>query len=179
MALSSTMYRFHIELNDIGEGRYLTFDPRVARHPSESIPFLLTRVIAYALNFQEGIAMTQGIAVPDEPALWVKDLTGAIQIWIDIGNPSARRLHKASKAAKLVRIYTHRDPEILAREVQGQEIHRREHIELFSIESKFLERLAETLERDNDWGLVRDGDELSVTVNGAIVHGILRIHRLK
>ena len=73
MALTSTLYRFQIKLSDIDRNVYEEIELRVAMHPSESIPFLLTRVIAYALNLQEGLAFTQGIGSPDEPTLQVRD----------------------------------------------------------------------------------------------------------
>ena len=179
MAQPSTLYRFRIRLADVARGVYETFELRLAMHPSESAPFLLARVIAYCLNLQEGIELTQGIGSPDEPALRVKDLTGTTRVWIDIGNPTARRLHKASKAAKSVRVYTYRDPEILIREMAGEEIHRAETIEVFSLDPKFLNRLGETLDRDNDWEVLHDEGELSVTVRGVTVHGELRSHRLR
>jgi len=113
MALNSTMYRFKIKLSDIDKGLYETLELRVPLHPSESPPFFLSRILAYCLNFQEGIELSQGISTPDEPALHIKDLTGALKLWIDVGNPSAKRLHKASKSAEKVRVYTYRDPAIL------------------------------------------------------------------
>ena len=76
MALSATVYHFQIELSDVDRGVYQSLDLRVARHPSESTPYLLTRVIAYALLFEEGIAFTKGLSTSEEPALWVKDLQG-------------------------------------------------------------------------------------------------------
>lgn len=179
MAQPSTLYRFRIQLADVDRGVYETLELRLAMHPSESTPFLLARVIAYCLNLQEGIELTQGIGSPDEPALRVRDLTGTTLVWVDIGNPTARRLHKASKAAKSVRVYTYRDPEILIREVAGEEIHRAETIELFSLEPNFLNKLAETLDRDNDWEILHDEGELSVTVRGVTVHGEISSRRLK
>lgn len=178
MGSPSTLYRFQIQLSDVDRGLYETFELRLAMHPSESLPYLLTRVIAYALNYQEGLKLTQGLADPDVPALEVRDLTGLIQMWIEVGTPSARRLHKASKASKSVRVYTYRDPELLLKEAKGETIHRAEHIEIFSLTPAFLNRLAETLDRDNEWELLRDDGELSVTVKETIVSGELKSHSL-
>jgi len=178
MALTSTLYRFQLKLSDIDRDIYEGIELRVAMHPSESIPFLLTRVIAYALNLQEGLTFTQGIGSPDEPTLQVKDLTGLLLTWIDIGNPTARRLHKASKSAKRVRVYTYRDPAILLTELAGEEIHARDTIEIFSLSPKFLDRLSEFLERDNAWELLHDNGELSISAKGKSVHGELLRHSL-
>lgn len=178
MASPSTLYRFNVQLSDVDRGLYETFELRLAMHPSESVPYLLTRVIAYALNFQEGLKLTQGLANPDEPALEVRDLTGVVQMWIEVGTPSARRLHKASKAAQSVRVYTYRDPDLLLKEAKGETIHRAETIGVFSLAPAFLTRLGETLGRDNGWELLHDDGEISVTVNGTIVSGELKSHSL-
>jgi uncharacterized protein YaeQ len=178
MAQPSTLYRFRVQLSDVDRGLYESFEVRLAKHPSESVPYLLTRVIAYSLNFQEGLKLTQGIGNPDEPALEVRDLTGVTKIWIEVGNPSARRLHKASKAADQVRVYTYRDPDLLVKEAQGETIYRAESIEVFSLAPSFLSELGETLDRDNDWQLLHTEGELSLTVKDRIVHGEIRRHSL-
>ena len=164
MAQPSTLYRFNIDLSDVTRGVYERVILRVAMHPSEASPFLITRVIAYCLSLTEGIEFTQGIGNPDDPAVWVKDRTGTMLLWIDVGNPAAKRMHKAAKAAKNVAIYTYRDPEILLKEAEGHEIHRKQEIEFYAIPPKFLDGIAEHLQRDNPWSLLRDEDELSITV---------------
>lgn len=178
MASPSTMYRFKVALSDVDRGLYETFELRLAMHPSESVPYLLTRVIAYALNLQEGLKLTQGIGNPDDPALEVRDLTGAIQVWIEVGSPSARRLHKAAKASKSVRVYTYRDPDILVKESGTEPIHKVETIEAFSLAPAFLSQVGETLERDNAWQLLHTEGELTLTVGGKSFHGELRRHTL-
>jgi uncharacterized protein YaeQ len=180
MALTSTLYRFRIQLSDVDRGIYEALELRVARHPSESVPFLLTRVIAYALNVQEGLEFSRGgISSTDEPALQVLDLTGAMQVWIEVGNPSARRLHKASKAAKRVLIYTPRDPAILRQEMKGEAIHRKESIEVFSLSAGFLDQLGKTLERENQWDFLRTSGEISITSKDAVVQGEVTNHSLE
>src|SRR5882762_8474744 len=99
MALTATIHNFEIELADSDRNRYESLALRVARHPSESEEYLVTRVLAYALEFTEGIAFSRGLSEPDEPAISVRDLTGVLRAWIEIGTPDAARLHKASKAA--------------------------------------------------------------------------------
>jgi uncharacterized protein YaeQ len=168
------MYRFSLQVSDIDRGVYETRELRVAMHPSESLPFFLTRVLAYALNFQDGLEMGQGIATPDDPTLFVRDLTGVLLVWFEIGNPSARRLHKAAKAARSVRVYTYRDPAILLREVEGQQIHRASEIEVFALEPAFLNQLGATLERDNPWEILQTQGELSINVRSHTVSCELR-----
>ena len=100
MALTATIYNFDIDLSDMDRAVFESRALRVARHPSESEDYLVTRVLAYALEYTDGIEFSAGgLSSPDTPALAVKDLTGALRAWIDIGTPDAERLHRASKAA--------------------------------------------------------------------------------
>lgn len=171
MALTSTMLRFVIELSDIDRGKYETVELRVARHPSESGPYLLARMIAYLLNLEEGIAFTSGIAAPDDPPLWIRDLTGVLKTWIDVGNPAAKRLHKASKAAQSVRVYTYRDPKLILEEIASEKVYNAGSIEIFAFTPTFMTQLEATLERDNKWQVLHSGGELSITANGITVQG--------
>lgn len=178
MALQSTLFRFHLQISDTDRGIYESKEIRVAMHPSESAPYFLTRILAYALNYGDGLEFSQGISTPDEPALFIKDLTGQLLYWIDVGNPSSRRLHRAAKAARHVRIYTYRDFEILRREMDGEPIHKAGEIEIFSFAPSFLRELGESLERDNAWDVLVTQNELSVTVRGTTFHCEIGQHRL-
>lgn len=94
MALTATIYTFDIDLANADCGVYERLALRVARHPSESEDYLVTRVLAYCLEHSEGIAFsTGGLSDPDEPVLAVRDLTGVITSWIEIGAPDAARVH--------------------------------------------------------------------------------------
>jgi uncharacterized protein YaeQ len=147
MALTATVYTFEIALADVDRQVYESLTVRVARHPSETETYLLTRVLAYCLEYADGISFSKGLADPDEPALAVRDPTGALRVWIDIGAPDAARLHKASKASPRVVVYTHRDPELLLRQLAGQRIHRADELELYAIDRPLLAALADLLDR--------------------------------
>lgn len=174
MALTATIYNVDIDLADSDRGVYETLALRVARHPSESEEYLVTRILAYALEFHEGIAFSSGLSDPDEPAISVRDLTGAIQSWIDIGIPDAARLHKASKAAPRVVVYTHKDPAQLVNRLSGERIHRVEALEVYAIDRRLIGALAARLERRLSFGLSMNGGDLYVsigpdTLTGAVV----------
>src|ERR1700732_2957303 len=123
MALGDTIYVFDIELANSDSGVYESLMLRIARHQSETAEHLLTRVLAYCLEYTEGIALSNGISEPDEPAIAVRDLTGALQVWIDVGAPEPPRLHRASKAAPRVAVYTHKDAVQLAERLSLERIH--------------------------------------------------------
>jgi uncharacterized protein YaeQ len=178
MALSATVYRFKIELSDVDRGVYESLDLRVARHPSESMPYLLTRVIAYALLYEEGIAFSKGLSTTDEPALWVKDLQGNVRVWVELGTPSAERLHKVSKASPRVVVFTQHDPRLLVREVAGRTVHKIEQIEVYAVEPALLDRLGALTDRNADWTLMRNDGYVYVTVGGETVSGTVVRHSL-
>ena len=179
MAQGSTLYRFKIELSDVGRSIYESLSFRVAMHASESPPFLLTRVLAYILNYEDGLEFSAGLSTPEEPAIRLLDSNGAIAKWIDIGNPTARRIHKASKASKNVLVYTYKDPENLKKEVAGEQVHRVEEIEVFSFQSSFLKELEDVLARDNAWTVIHDEGDLIVTSGERTWMGRVETHRLK
>jgi uncharacterized protein YaeQ len=173
VTLTATIYTFDIELADVDRGVYETIALRAARHPSETVEYLLTRVLAYCLEFADGIAFTQGLADPDEPALAVRDLTGALRVWIDIGSPDAARLHRASKAAPRVVVYTHRDPGQLVRQLAGERIHRAEALELYGVDRRLLAELAVRLERRMAFSLSVTDRHLYLTMAGETLSGVV------
>jgi uncharacterized protein YaeQ len=154
------MHRFEIELSDVDRGVYEQLELRAAQHPSETMSYLLTRVIAYCLRYEEGIAFSHGLAAADEPAVWVKDLQGNLTAWIEVGTPSAARLHKATKAVPRVAVYTHHDVELLKKSVRGKGVHRVAEIEVVAVDRAFLDALAALTDRSNAWTLVRNDAEI-------------------
>lgn len=171
MALTATIYHFDIQLADVDRGVYETLSFKAACQPSESEEYLTSRVLAYCLEYAEGIDFSRGIAEPDTPALFVRDLTGAMRVWIDVGAPDAARLHKASKAAPRVAVYTHRDPGQLVRQLAGERIHRADELELYAFDRTLIDALVSRLDRRNRWELSVTERHLYVTVNGETVEG--------
>src|ERR1700674_2040316 len=138
MALGATIYVFNIALANPDRGVYQSLQLRVARHPSESEEYFLTRILAYCLEYTEGISFSNGLFEPDEPTIAVRDLTGALSAWIDVGAPEAARLHRASKAAPRVAVYTHKDGGQLAARLSLERIHRIEALELYALDLEWL-----------------------------------------
>ena len=164
MALSATIYNFDVELADNDRGVYESLALRLARHPSESEEYLVARLLAYLLEFTEGIGFSRGVSSPDEPAIAVRDLTGAIGAWIDIGAPDAARLHRASKAAGRVAVYTHKDPTQFLKGLAGKKIHRAAALELYAIDRALIGALVARLERRVAFSLLIADRELFVSI---------------
>jgi len=174
MALTATLHRLRIELSDVERGVYESLDLRVARHPSESMRFMLTRTLAYCLSYTEGIAFSKdGIASTDDPPISVRDPTGLLLSWIDVGNPSAERLHRASKAAREVALFSALPLAQLRREAGSRAIHRVDAIALWLLEPSFLDALGEHIDRNITIELMRNDGLLYATVAGHTVEGAL------
>mgnify|MGYP000925309763 CR=1 FL=1 len=176
---SVTVYRFRIELSDVDRGVYETLDLRTALHPSETPAYLVTRVLAFALNAGEGLVFSPGgLSDPDAPTLRIDDpVGGGTKLWIEIGNPSARKLHKASKAAELVKVYTYKDPKLLLKEIAAGDVHRARELVVTSFDPRFLERLTQDLRKDNPWSLIVTDGILTVNLpDGRSEQGEAQLH---
>ncbi len=164
MALGATIHTFDIELADSDRAVYQSLNLRVAQHPSETPDYLLTRVLAYCLEHAEGIAFSKGLSDPDEPAISVRDLTGALQVWVDIGLPEPERLHRASKAAPRVAVYTHKDAAQWAVKLADAKIHRAQKLAVYAFDRVWLAQLVARLERRMQFSLARSEGEIYLTV---------------
>ncbi len=178
MALTSTMYTFDIALSDVDRGVYEQLALKAACHPSESDEYLVTRVLAYCLEYTEGIAFSKGLSDPDEPALSVRDLTGALKAWIEVGAPDAARLHKASKASPRVAIYTHKDPRLLLRAYEGQKIYKAAQVELHAVDRDLLAELIAHLDRRVAMTLSVTDRQLFIDIGGDSLSGAVERHAL-
>ena len=174
MALTATIYNFEIRLSDVDRGVYETLPLKAARHPSETEEHLAARVLAYCLEYTEGIAFSRGVSAPDEPAIAVRDLTGAYRAWIDIGAPDAARLHKAAKAAPRVAVYTHKAPAQLLEQLAGERIHRVESLELYSLDRALVADFVARLGRRTAFDLSVTDRHLFISVAGATLSGEVR-----
>ncbi|MDJ0656510.1 MAG: YaeQ family protein [Xanthomonadales bacterium] len=109
MALKSTIYKVKLNISDLDRNLYGDFALSVARHPSETEARMMLRVAAFALNADAQLEFGRGISTDDEPDLWRKDLTGSIELWIDLGTPDPDRLRKACGRAEQVVLYAYGD----------------------------------------------------------------------
>ena len=107
MALKATVFKADLQVSDMDRGHYASHVLTIARHPSETDERMMMRVLAFALNADDALVFGRGLSTEDEPDLVRADLTGAIEAWIDVGLPDARRLRKASGRAREVIVYAY------------------------------------------------------------------------
>lgn len=188
MALTATIYNFDVELADNDRSVYESLALRVAQHPSESDEYLIARVLAYLIEYREGIEFSRGVSEPDEPAISIRDLTGKIAAWIDIGTPDSARLHKASKTTARVVVYCHKEGTqwlkgLAAARLRGSAatarqagIHRADTLELYMIDRGFIAQLVSRLDRRMAFSVSITDREMYLSIGADNLTG--RIERL-
>ncbi|WCD93831.1 YaeQ family protein [Microbacterium sp. nov. GSS16] len=174
MAAGATIHTFDVQLADVDRGVYDELTLRLARHSSETDAYMLTRLLAYCLEYAEGIAFTEGVAATDEPAVLVRDLTGRVAAWIEVGAPDATRLHYGSKLADRTVVYTYRDPAKVIANWAGKTIHEADAIVLHSFDAGFLADAATALARRNTMTVSVTERQLYLELNG--VHLSTTVH---
>lgn len=178
MALTATIHGFSLQLSDIDRGVYQNLELKLARHPSETAEYMLTRLLAYGLEYQDGIVFTDGVAAVDEPALLVRDLTGRITAWIEVGAPDAERLHRGSKLAGRAAVYMHRDPAPLLAQLAGQKIHRAAEIPVYAFDRGFIKNAVAAIDRRNTMSLSVTERQIYLDLNGRSFATAIEEHRL-
>jgi len=148
----------------------LVMDGRTLERP---VNYLLARVLAYCLEYAEGITFSKGLSAPEDPPLSVRDLTGRIQSWIEIGTPDAERLHRAGKAAERVVVYAHRDPTQALRGWSQARIHRAADLEIYRFDRAMIEALMEKLDRRMAFAVAVHDRELYLSLNDGSIQGVV------
>jgi uncharacterized protein YaeQ len=164
VAQTATIYTVTIDLSDLDRGVYETLELRVARHPSETAEYMLVRLMAYCLEYEEGIALTEGVSSGDEPALVVRDLTGRVTAWIEVGLPDAARLHRGSKLAGRAAVYTHRDVRQLLAQLAGAKIHRAGEIPIRAFDRIVIDEVAALIDRRASLAVSVSGGDLLIAL---------------
>jgi uncharacterized protein YaeQ len=177
MALTATIYSLETDLADVDRGVYERLSLRIARQPSETVEFMLTRFLAYCLEYTEGIELTEGVAAGDEPAVLVRDLTGRITAWIEVGMPSAERVHRGSKIAGRAAVYTHRNVKQVLAELTDKKIHRAAEIPVYEFGRGFVDRVAASLERRVNVALSITERQLYLDLDGRSFTTTVMAHR--
>ena len=107
MAIKATIFKVELNIADMDRGYYGDHVLTIARHPSETDSRMMARVLAFAIHASDSLTFGKGMSSDDEPDLWRKDLTGAIELWIDLGQPDERRIRRACGRSQQVYVYTY------------------------------------------------------------------------
>jgi uncharacterized protein YaeQ len=173
VAAGTVLYHFTVDLSDVPRGLYLPLDMRPALHPSEDLPRLIARCLAYCLLYEPDLSFGRGLSDADEPALVVRAAGDRVEHWVDVGTPGADRIHRASKLASHMTIVSHKGAEGLRRERERRQIHAMDRIRVLLLEPDFVEQTAALLQRNDQWVLVRSDLELMLSLGGQTLSSTL------
>jgi uncharacterized protein YaeQ len=167
MALKATIYKADLSIADMDRNYYQEHALTIARHPSETDERVMIRVLAFALHADPALAFTKDLFDVDEPAMWRKDLTGAIDLWIEVGQPDEKRLMKACGRAARVVVYCYSATSHIWYKGLASRVDRARNLEIVNIPdeaSARLEKMAKrsmqlqcTIQDGQVW--LTDGDE--------------------
>ncbi|MEW6677775.1 MAG: YaeQ family protein [Pseudomonadota bacterium] len=148
MALKATIFKADIQIADMDRNHYADYSLTLARHPSETDERMMVRLLAFALFAEEGLGFGKGLCVDDEPDLWRKDLTGAIDLWIDVGLPDEKWTRKACGRAAQVAIvsYGSRPADVWWEQNQAK-LSRLENLAVYRVPYEASQALAALAER--------------------------------
>ena len=175
--MAELLRKFALNISDVTRNVYADVDLRIAQHPSETVRSLTLRMLARALEHDDGLQFSAGVSDGDNPALALRDLTGKLTGWIDVGLPSPERMHKATKQAARVAVYGSHRLQELVDQMRDEKVFRAAEIDAVFFESAFLDELAATLDRNNTWSVSRNDDDVYVEANGVSVSTVL--HHLR
>ncbi|MBV8623038.1 MAG: YaeQ family protein [Herbaspirillum sp.] len=147
MALKSTIFKADLQISDMDRHYYQQHALTIARHPSETDERMMIRVLAFALHASEALAFGKGLSDTDEPDLWEKDLTGAIDLWIEVGQPDDRAILKACGRAGRVLVYSYSSVSNIWWNQTGSRVERAKNLKVVNIPAEASQALAALAQR--------------------------------
>ena len=169
--MSAPIHRFEINLADTDRAHYEEIELRLARHPSETERYLITRALAFCILHEADLQMTAGICHGDEPAIEHRDSTGLRTHWIDVGRPSAAHVQRGLRDSPRVSLVTVREPKEVLRVLESADVRLLERLEIIGLEEAFVHELADRLDRRNTWAVTIAGGRLYVEAGDSVVEG--------
>lgn len=175
MALKATIFKADLQIADMDRNYYQDHALTIARHPSETDERMMMRVLAFVLNAHEALAFGKGLSADDEPDLWQKDLTGAIELWIEVGQPDEKRILKACGRAAKVLVYSYSSTSNIWWNQIGSRIERAKNLTVINVPSATSLALAEFAQRSMQLQCTIQDGQIWITANDTTVQVDLTI----
>lgn len=147
MALKATIFKADLQIADMDRHYYGAHPLTIARHPSETDERMMVRVLAFAIHAHEALLFGKGLSTEDEPDLWQKDLTGAIDLWIDVGQPDEKRMLKACGRSSQVVVYSYGSASNVWWNQTGSKVERARNLRVLNLASSTAAALAGLAQR--------------------------------
>jgi uncharacterized protein YaeQ len=170
MALKATIYKAELSIADMDRNYYQEHALTIARHPSETDERVMIRLLAFALHADEALAFGKDLFDVEEPALWLKDLTGAIDTWIEVGQPDERRLMKASGRAEHVVVYSYSGVSHIWFKQIAKQIDRARNISIVNIPAETSSALERMVKRNMQLQCTIQDGQVWLTDGAETVH---------
>jgi len=161
VALKPTIYKLKIALTDLDRNYYDTLNLTIAQHPSETLERMMARMLAFCINAQESLSFTKGLSAAEEPDLWAYTVDGRIALWIDVGEPAADRIKKATRLAQTVKVYSFNSKSDVWWK-QEQEKLNKLTAAIFQFQWQNIQALAKMVQRTMDISVTITGDSAYV-----------------
>lgn len=169
MALKATIYKADIQIADMDRHYYQDHALTIARHPSETDERMMVRVLAYVLNASEALSFGKGLSAEDEPDLWQKDLTGAIELWIEVGQPDEKRILKACGRSEKVIVYSYSSNSSIWWNQISSRIERAKNLTVINLPASVSLTLAKLAQRNMQLQCTIQDGQTWITANGETV----------
>ena len=166
MALKATIFKAEIQIADMDRHYYQAHTLTIARHPSETDERMMVRLLAFARHAHESLVFGKGLSDSEEPDIWHKDLTGAIELWIDVGQPDDRRILKACGRAANVKIYSYSSNSAIWWNQTGSRVERAKNLEVINLSSATSLAMARLAQRNMQLQYTMQDGEIWVNGNG-------------
>jgi uncharacterized protein YaeQ len=147
MALKATIFKAALQIADMDRHYYGDHALTIARHPSETDERMMVRLLAFALHAHDLLSFGKGLSTEDEPDLWQKDLTGAIDLWIDVGQPDDKRMLKACGRTSQVVVYSYGNNSAVWWNQTGAKVERARNLRVLQLPSSASTALAGLAQR--------------------------------
>lgn len=170
MALKSTVFKVELQVSDLDRHYYQTHALTIARHPSETDERMMARVIAFGLSADDALAFGKGLSADDEPDLWRKDLTGEVDLWVELGQPDEPAIRRAAGRARRVIVYTYsgRGADVWWKKTAAA-VARTKNVSVIDIHPETLQALAALTERTMQMQFIVQDGQAQVIVGESVV----------
>lgn len=169
MAIKATIFKADLQIADMDRHYYQDHALTIARHPSETDERMMMRVLAFIIHAHEALAFGKGLSADDEPDLWLKDLTGAIALWIEVGQPDEKRILKACGRSARVVVYSYSSNSSIWWNQIGSRVERAKNLTVVNLAPAVSLALAAFAQRSMQLQCTIQDGQIWVTGNGETV----------
>lgn len=162
MALSASIFKTNVQLSDMDRQHYSTYSLTLARHPSETDERMMARLIAFMRYADEGLVFTKGLSDTEEPDIWIKDLTGQTDLWIEVGAPTVKRIVSKSRQAKKIVVFGYgRNAELWWKKSKA-DLEKVHNLEVVILPPELTESISLHVERSMEWQCLIQDRQMSL-----------------